>query len=287
MQNWMFTIFGEGEEAPDIEIPRKWDNVLFAIWQLERCPDTNKLHLQGYLRTEKKVRLSALKKLHPTAHWEKRNGNHQQARAYCSKEETRIDGPWVIGEDGSEPRPGTRTDLNIIKRKIDEGYLEEAIADEHFATWTKCFKAVREYKRLKSLPRTWATETIYLYGPTNVGKTSLAKNMYPRELKHKNWWMPKSNSLSSPVWFDGYEGQPHVVINEFRGEIPVGLFLELLDNCSTTVPVKGGFVNWCPRQCFITSNFHWKNYYPASEWPQIDRRLITVYSDGYNKFLFQ
>lgn len=287
MQNWMFTIFGSEEEGPDVDIPRGWERILFCAWQLERCPKTNKLHLQGYLRTQNKVRMTALKKLHETAHWERRKGSHEQAKAYVTKSESRVEGPWVIGKEEDEPRPGSRSDLLEIKRKLDEGCLEEAIADDHFATWSRSYKAIREYKRLKSIPRTWATETIYLYGPTNVGKTSLCKEMFPREKKSKNWWMPKSNSLTSPVWFDGYEGQPHVVINEFRGEIPVGLFLELLDNCATTVPVKGGFVNWCPRQVMISSNFHWKQYYPASEWPQIDRRLITVYSDGFNSFQFK
>ena len=43
-------------------------------------------------------RLSGVKELTGTAaHWEPRRGTHQQAAAYCSKEETRIDGPWEVG----------------------------------------------------------------------------------------------------------------------------------------------------------------------------------------------
>jgi len=35
--------------------------------------------------------------IHSSAHFEPRHGTHQQAVEYCSKEDTRIEGPWTVG----------------------------------------------------------------------------------------------------------------------------------------------------------------------------------------------
>jgi len=55
------------------------------------------------------------------------------------------------------------------------------------------------------------------------------------------------------AWFDGYVGQDDVIFEEFRGDIKFGQLLMLLDRYKMQVPVKGGFVNWCPKRIFITS----------------------------------
>lgn len=284
--NWMFTLFSKEGEDPDIDLPRSWP-INYCIWQLELCPTTKRLHLQGYFQLPKKQRMSYLKKkIHPTCFFERRKGTHQQAKDYCSKTETRQKGPWTIGEENEIEKPGQRNDLLDLKRKVDEGYSNLELWDNYFPPMLKFHKSIQVYKNLKSTPRNWQTECLYLYGPTNVGKTTLAKEMYSKDRPTKNWWMPKSNSSTAPCWFDGYDNHIHVIFNEFRGEIPVGLLLELIDNCPTTVPIKCGFVNWAPRQIFITSNFHWKNYYPQAEWPQLERRITAVYTDAFNMFDF-
>ncbi len=61
---------------------------------------------------------------------------------------------------------------------------------------------------------------------------------------------------SDGVWFDGYEGQKDVIIDDMVPDcMAVGLFLRLFDRYPMSVPIKGAFVNWNPRRVFITSNF--------------------------------
>jgi len=60
-------------------------------WQKETCPNTQKLHYQGYLRTTSQVRFSALKKILPGVHIEVAK-NWQALINYCQKIDTRVEG---------------------------------------------------------------------------------------------------------------------------------------------------------------------------------------------------
>ena len=90
----MFTI----NNPEDEQIPRTWEGVLYCQWQVE-VGESGTRHVQGYVAFKCNKRLSILKKVHPTAHWERRKGTHNDARAYCSKEDTRVAGPWEIGDE--------------------------------------------------------------------------------------------------------------------------------------------------------------------------------------------
>ena len=74
--SWAEHVFGhELEEQP---------HFVFAVYQLERCPDTERLHLQGYLKLKRNYRVPGLKQWpnFETAHFERRNGSEQEASAY-------------------------------------------------------------------------------------------------------------------------------------------------------------------------------------------------------------
>lgn len=51
-RHWCFTWYPnenlDGEEAePDVIDPSEWPHIRYAIWQLEQCPDTGRIHYQG------------------------------------------------------------------------------------------------------------------------------------------------------------------------------------------------------------------------------------------------
>lgn len=80
-------------------------------------------------------------------------------------------------------------------------------------------------------------------------------------------------------WFDGYDGQPIVILDDYRGEYPLQMFLKLCDRYSMQVPVKGGFVNWGPKKIYITSNLHPNDWYPDEDRFSISamfRRLTVI-----------
>lgn len=71
--------------------------VQHVIGQLEVGEEEKTPHIQLCVTLEQAQRLSFLKKLEQRTHWELAKCP-QAARKYCSKEATRVAGPWEYGE---------------------------------------------------------------------------------------------------------------------------------------------------------------------------------------------
>lgn len=93
VRNWCFTV-----NNPDIDdiLPDHAD-IRYVVWQRERGAEGTE-HWQGYVEFDKPMRLAAVKLWLPTAHFEPRRGTRDQARDYCMKADSRINGPWERGD---------------------------------------------------------------------------------------------------------------------------------------------------------------------------------------------
>ena len=169
LRNYCFTL--HAETLPTLEFPE--DDVRYAIWQTEKCPETGRLHYQGYLELAKPMRIVAVKNLLPQlegAHFEPRRGTRDQARDYCRKAETKVDGPWEHGAFGAGGQ-GCHTDLLAVKEAIDSGATDLEIAEAHFGSYCRFHRAFTNYRRLKQTAKDWKTEVYVLYGPPGTGKS--------------------------------------------------------------------------------------------------------------------
>lgn len=236
----------------------------YASWQRERG-ESGTEHLQGYVELSASVRWKHLQCVLGTAHIEISRGSRQQARDYTRKEESRISGPWECGVFTGQ---GERSDLTEIKRKLDEGVDESTIAEEHFGSWCRNRKSFMAYKALKSVKRNFKSRVVVLWGPPGTGKTFYAHQQGPVYM---------INSKSYP-WFDNYNGIDNVLFDDFYGWVPFHHFLTLLDAYPCQVQVKGGFVNWCPKTIFITSNRAPNTWYtdPNLEQQALMRRIEEI-----------
>lgn len=225
------------------------ERIQYLIYQIEKSPDTGRNHIQAYICLRDRVRISGIKKLvqDETVHCETRRGSHEEARDYCSKEDTRVDGPYVLGED-----PGSRKrKLDDIKQRIDEGATDLDIADEYFGQWCRYYKAFREYRMLRQPARDFKTEVRVYYGPSGVGKSRRAT------------YEAGPDAYRKPLgeWWDGYDGVSNVIIDDYYGWLRFDELLRCLDRYSHRVPIKGGFVNFAPRLVIITSNVEPRGWY--------------------------
>jgi len=234
----------------------------YMVWQAERGVEGQTPHLQGYIMFNKTMTFTGVKKLMKEAHWEMRKGTHEQAKEYCMKEETRDSaavnggGPWTHGEDA---QPGKRSDLLLLKAAVDEGRDELSIAqdDKLFPVWAGAYRAMERYKRLKTVrSRSWMTESIVYWGPPGTGKTRRAAY----EAGADAYWLPKPGLGQTP-FFDGYDGQETVVIDEFYGWLPFDLLCRMCDRYPLMVNTKGGMVSFYPRKILFTSNLDPNQWY--------------------------
>lgn len=265
----MFTINNPSSN----ELPAGWPEVSYAVWQREKGEQGTE-HLQGYVVFGKQVRMTWLKShCDRTAHWESRKGNHQQAKAYCSKEDSRVAGPWVCGaEDESWGGPGKRNDMLALKRKLDEGATLKEVAEdpELFTVVAKHYKFVSLYRTLTGKQRDWPVFTQVIWGAPGIGKTSKARDLAGPEA----FWL--SRPAGQTAWWDGYVGQEVVVIDEFYGWLSLDFMCRLLDRYPLNVETKGSSTPMGVKKVIITSNvppIEWYSKMPPSRTAALWRRL--------------
>lgn len=162
---WMFTAYGDISEE---RIKEVYDgpSVVFLAGQLEMCPDTERLHFQGYLIVQPRQSMAQVKALFKELkpHLEPRNGSHQQAMDYVNKVDTRPDGDGYYSlhlgdEKWAAQSRGQRSDLAKVLADInthDEDcncfhcYLGGASCKLYFASpfWTSASTACYDVCRL-------------------------------------------------------------------------------------------------------------------------------------------
>lgn len=240
-------------------------SVRYAIYQGERG-ENGTPHLQGYVEFTRPVRLSHCRILLPTAHWEPRLGTREQAIAYSSKEATREHGPYEFGERGSGGQ-GKRSDLAVVKEKIDSGATEREIADEHFSQWCRNYRAFERYRRITGEQRDWPVVVEVFYGRPGTGKSRAALAENPG-----SYWKPRDK------WWDGYEGQAVVVLDEYYGWLTWDTVLKICDRYPLLVETKGGYINFLARKVVITTNRDHRRWYAKTFPIEALERRVTKWS---------
>lgn len=126
-KHWCFTSFKEYEHI-HAALTRSPEDYDYCIFQTEVCPETERVHQQGFIMMKKPVRFTSIKKLldDNAAHCEKRKGTVKQAIEYCKKDDSRQAGPFEYGEQ-PEDNSGQRTDLESLMTAIREGMTWEDI----------------------------------------------------------------------------------------------------------------------------------------------------------------
>jgi len=123
---WCFTWFN----PPEPEQYRYPKGVLYASWQLERCPDTQRLHWQGYIELESARTLSYFVKyykgIHAVPKYE--TSTREQARAYSRKEDTRVAGPWEYGEFSASEEVKEKVSDRVARLITEGSSFEELCA---------------------------------------------------------------------------------------------------------------------------------------------------------------
>ena len=75
-----FTLFGENEPKFNKE------KMEYMCYGRETCPETHRIHFQGFISFKIRQRFSGVKKMVPGAHTERCKGSVEENISYCSKD---------------------------------------------------------------------------------------------------------------------------------------------------------------------------------------------------------
>lgn len=219
-------------------------------------------HIQGYVQLKKKAYGSTVKKRWPRAHLELSKGSPEKNVEYCTKEgKSHVHGELLKGQ-------GARSDLEHVKKLIDAGATLIQIREAGYGTYIRNRKSIIADRHLIMPHRDWTTELHIYWGSTGTGKSHKCLKEYPEA-----YWKPFGK------WWDDYDGQETVIIDEFYGWLPFSFFLRLIDQTPLLVPNKGGHAKFRAKRVICTSNVPWTDWWPGID-PAVksalERRITSV-----------
>lgn len=214
----------------------------YGIFQLERGANGTD-HCQGYGSAENPTSFQRWKQLVGTrAHIEKARGTAEENKAYCSKEDTRIEGPF---EYGVLPSPGLRSDLtSVICAARDVSVSMADVLETNPEAFLKYHKGLLAIRNVSHGRRDFKTEVFWYYGPTGTGKSRKANEEAPGA-----YWKPGGTK-----WWCGYDGHEAVIVDDYRRDLcTFHELLRLFDRYPMQVECKGGNLQFIAKRIYITT----------------------------------
>nr|CDQ06470.1 Bm8102 [Brugia malayi] len=154
-------------------------------------------------------------------------------------------------EIGTRPQPPSR------KRKATEEqsqllkkYCDNEITITEMTQYDNIF-VMRNLSRIQQLKsyitkdRSSTTDLYLIIGHPGIGKTTFAITL------SKNYYIKTANTEK---WWDGYEQQELVILDDFYGWLQPTEIFNLADSKSHLVQIKGGLVKFTSKAIVITSN---------------------------------
>lgn len=238
---WLLTI------PQHLFIPFQPNGVSYIKGQLERGEQEGYLHWQVLVCFARKIRLAGVKTTFGDGvHAEPTRS--EAANDYVWKEETRVDGTqFVLGK--CPFKRNSAADWDAVWDAAKQGKIEEIPSDIRVRSYAALKRIEKDYMPRVAIER----EVVVYWGTTGVGKSRRAweeagENAYPKDPCTKFW--------------DGYQGDEHVVIDEFRGQIGISHVLRWFDRYPVSIETKGSGSVLRAKKIWITSNLDPRQWYP-------------------------
>lgn len=258
---WLLTI-PEADWSPPDEEDLHGD-IAYIKGQTEIGETTGYRHWQLLVVFAKKVRLLTCKeRFCQTAHCEP--SRSVAADAYVWKDDTAVEGTrFVLGR--KPIRANQATDWDRVWDDAAKGAILSIPANIRVQHYRTICNIRADFARPIAMERSC---TVY-WGPSGTGKSR-------RAWEEAGGVAAYSKNPRSKFW-DSYQGQPNVVMDEFRGGIDVSYLLIWLDRYANTLDVKHSSCPNSMENMWITSNLHPSRWYPDLDpdtFAALERRMI-------------
>lgn len=273
--NWAFTINNYTEE--DIQIVQQWDTK-YTVYGKE-VGEEGTPHLQGYVNLQAQQRLSYMKKLHPTAHWEQCKGTPEQNIVYCKKQGN-------FWENGTPPQERhkkgtmaggkrTRENWDEILELAKSGRIEEIDSEiqiKHYSTLRSIQKDYGKRPADMEVDSGWKG-ILWIYGRPGTGKSRYVRD---------TWTTDEIYDKSLNKWWDGYKGEKIALLDDFdKNHKVLGSHLKRWgDRYAFPAEIKGGKIDIRPERIVVTSN-----YMPDTIWHDDNEMLEAIMRRTEMKFM--
>lgn len=219
-------------------------------------------HLQGAVVFKKAMRMQAVVNVLGGRASVRVMAGKWEDQIYCAKE-----GKVVRMEDNA--KQGERTDIVQYKDALKSGMDESVLMDKfpsQLAKYSRFEQRVKAIVAKKKSKKFRQIEVHVRWGEAGVGKTRPIMEMddvYKFNDYEHGWW-------------DGYEGEEILLIDEFYGGIKYSKMLSLLDGYTERIKIKGGFTYALWTTVYITSNKPPEEWYAQGMTPALARRITSI-----------
>lgn len=285
-KRWQFVKFNDDDEPPKF-MARSMDYLCFSQ---EICPDTGNIHWQGYVEYKVKKRKDWCyrQKTYEKASFKVVDADGATNRDYCYwLDDEHTEPNNTFAEYGTmQATQGARTDLVEIREKIMAGEIDydNILLDYPPYLIDKHGRIIKEWcmARARTVQRREMPETSWFYGETETGKSHAVKQALTDmegDYYENCYW---HNAYDSK-WWDGYKGQKHVILDDFRGyNMPLPQLLQILDKYPCSVPKRYAGASNTPmvaKYIWITCNASPELTYSGAKHEslkQLRRRLTHI-----------
>ena len=160
------------------------------------------------------------------------------------------------------PKQGNRSDIEAFRDAIFEGLSEEELIMSfatEMAKYDRFYQRCRNIVLKKQAQELIQPEVTVIIGEADTGKT---RTIYDNHEITDVYKMECGDGSDKSIFWDGYNGEPVILIDDFHSNFRLDYMLRLLDRYPMKLNIKGSHTWKVATKIYITSNVQIDRWYP-------------------------
>lgn len=255
----------------------------YCIFQIERGEECATEHIQAFLMFRGGKRFRTVHSLLPFAHIEPKIGTTVQCREYCSKKDTRVDGPYESGQFANERNKVAEHEfIELVKSGVSRQELQKlnpSLYLKHLKNIDSIY--LSQFECYKYLCRD--VDVTYIYGPPGSGKSKYIRHI----VDLKKSFLVDTYDISA---FSKYRGEETLILDEYVDFFKIQTLNKMLDVNPFKLRGLGTLEYACYKHVYIISNYSPKEIYKSEQtaynnvYQAFNRRLHRILKFNNDKF---